>query len=253
MSIKHITTELKDFKNHFLLWFILLTVIMIVMITVKFPFGTDTNTIVSQIFSISKVDLLPNNVELISISPIMSFWVEIKVSTLMSFVLLLPYLLYSILTYLSPALFPKEKKKLLIFTMMASALFFIGMTFSYLYLIKPMFTGLFSFNNDLSVKPFLPVDEYVSWVLASLFMAGILFLLPIAMYMLTALKIVSIRFWIYRWREVFIIFLVIASIITPDVSGVSVLVLTIPMILLYTFGILLAARATKNSKTRQLD
>ena len=262
MSLNRILTELKDFKNHFLLWFISLIILVIVISTVKLPVNfllnsryiensqgiQEKKTLISQIFIIIKKDLLPEDVELISISPIVAFWVEIKISMLISFLILAPYLFFSIVSYLSPALFPKEKRKLFIFTIMASILFFGGIVFSYIFLVKTMFTALFSFNSDLSVKPFLPVDEFVSWTLATLFITGFLFMLPISMYVLTVLRIVSVRFWVFRWREVFIIFLIAASIITPDVSGVSVLILTIPMILLYTFGIIISARAVKKVK-----
>lgn len=110
-----------------------------------------------------------------------------------------------------------------------------------MYIVAPMFKFLLSFSQNIPVTQFLAIDEFISWTLAALLMTGLLFLLPIFMYSLAALRIITARFWINQWREAFIVFLIISSVATPDVSGLSVIILSIPMIFLYGLGIALSS------------
>lgn len=264
----NLSEELTQIKRHFLVWILLLLTVTVISCSIKFTFPeinttkdgpgqyvdkNEEKTIVAYFFTKAKEDLLPRNAELISTSPITVFLVQIKIGLLASFVILLPYLFYSFVSYLSPALFPREKRRLVLIVLFSSALFVSGIVFSYLFLVKSMFGLLLSFNDDFSVQSFLPVDEFISWSLAALFMTGILFLLPVFMYSLTSFKIIKTRFWTTRWREAFILFLIISSVITPDVSGVSVVILSLPMSLLYLLGITLSALSERNGLPRRVS
>ncbi len=261
----NLSEELTQIKRHFLVWILLLLTITIISCSVKFQFPEikttkeesgqfadkrERKTVVAYFFTKAKEDLLPSKAELISTSPITVFLVQIKIGLLASFVILLPYLFYSFISYLSPALFPREKRRLILLVLFSSLLFVSGIVFAYSFLIKSMFSVLLAFNDDFLVQSFLPVDEFISWSLAALLMTGILFLLPIFMYSLTSFKIVKTRFWTTKWREAFILFLIISSIITPDVSGVSVIILSLPMSLLYVAGIMLSALSERNSRAK---
>lgn len=265
MNFSFIRKELFELRRSFLPWFLVFIIVTGLITSYKVPVmhvrheqtkyvvfsEHEKQTLVAQFFSQTKKDLLPKGVELISTSPITVFLVQIKMALLIAFALTSPYLFFSLMTYISPALRKKEKRILLIAAFLASLLFISGIIFAYMFLVQSMFSVLLSFNTDLEVKPYLLVDEFMSWTLAALFMTGILFLLPLFMYVFTALRIVSSYFWASRWREVFVIFLVISSIITPDVSGVSIILLTIPMIILYTIGIIVSSYTERKRKQKE--
>jgi sec-independent protein translocase protein TatC len=213
--------------------------------------SVSSQTLVSLFFVRAKLDLLPPEIVVISTSPITVFLMKIKIALLGSLVINLPYLLFSFVRYLSPALLPKERRRLRYMVVASTGLCFLGMFFAYHFLVRSMFAILFSFNFDSAVTQYLAIDEFVSWTLAALGITGLLFLLPIFMYMLTIFRIAKSRFWIAKWREASILFLVIASIITPDVSGVSVLLLSVPMASLYAIGIGLSLFYERRHKVRR--
>ena len=206
---------------------------------VKIPvLSTIGPNIVTQIFLKIEHDVLPQGVQLVSLSPITVFLLQLKIALFASFAMSLPIFLYCMVRYISPALFVRERLQLIFVTVMISFFFLLGVIFSYKFLVLQMFTILFSFNHGLQVASMLDVNEFMSWTLASLFVTGVLFLLPFFMYGLCALRVVSSRFWVQYFREVFLGFLIISAIITPDVSGVSILILSIPMVALYSLGII---------------
>lgn len=249
----NIRRELHDIKSNFLKWFFTFIIVSVLLFSVGFSYTTingisfpfpslaSTSHSLSALFFIqAKHDLLPPSVILITTSPISVFLVQFEIAFLGGFLLTLPYLLYSVFRYLSPALFPREKKMLLYSITILTILFFGGAFFAYRFLILSMFTMLLSFNLSLDVAQYLSIDEFMSWTLSTLLLTGSMFLFPILMYVLSFLRITRSSFWVRYWREAAVIFLIIASIVTPDVSGISIILLSLPMTLLYIFGIVLS-------------
>src|SRR3989338_3655187 len=91
------------------------------------------NPITLQIFQKIKSDLLPSGVELIVTNPLTAFVFEIELSMLLAFVILFPFFLYKIISYLKPALFSHEKKLLLQSLIPSSLLFVIFGFYCYNY------------------------------------------------------------------------------------------------------------------------
>ena len=247
----NIRGELLDIKRHFLIWGILFFfgVVALCGFSVSVSQGFDaegflkpsvSKSLASLFFIQTKNDLLPEGVELIATSPITAFLIHLKIGILGSFVLFLPVLLYSFGRYLSPALYREERRNFLLLTFLSTILFLAGVVFAYRLLVLKMFSALFSFNTSLDVTPYLAADDFISWVLSALIISGVLFLLPIFMYTLAVIRVVGSSFWVIRWREAFVVFLVCASLITPDVSGFSVVLLMLPVACLYMFGIFFA-------------
>src|SRR3989338_7442702 len=83
---------------------------------------------------------------------------------LLAFVILFPFFLYKIISYLKPALFSHEKKLLLQSLIPSSLLFFIGCLFSYYYVIPTTFEVLYPYAIHLGVIPFFSLAEFTSSV-----------------------------------------------------------------------------------------
>lgn len=248
--------EIKDIKNSLLTWFIIFILGIICVgalglqkqdikgYTVYMPSVT-AHSVASSFFIDAKTKLVPEGVSLLATNPITVFIAQIKIAVLISFVLTFPVFLYGLFRYLSPALYKKESRSMVLLLIPSTLLFIGGAYFAYAYIIPPMFKALYTFTLDAGVAPFFDVEEFISWVLVSMFMVGAMFLLPIFMYLVSFLGVLPRRFWLDHWRGALMTFLVLSAIITPDVSGISVLFLSIPMIALYVVGLLLVLLTKK--------
>jgi sec-independent protein translocase protein TatC len=153
-------------------------------------------------------------------------------------------MIYRIFKFLSPALYKKEKRTVFKILLPSIILFFGGVVFSYVFIIPPTFKVLYSFNTILGVMPFFSVSEFIGWTLSLMFMTGVMFLLPVFMYILSFIGFVSSEVWFKNWRVALAVFLIVSAVITPDGSGVTMLLLSVPMITLYVTGAGLSRKST---------
>jgi sec-independent protein translocase protein TatC len=243
--------ELKEIKKRFLPWFhafILISLFFFCFGFRKFsffrkniflPFPT-VNSISAQFFLKIKKDLLPENVQLVALSPISAFLVQIVISLFFGFIFTFPYFVFQFFSYLSPALYENEKKYIFKILIPSSFLFLLGCLFSYFFLIPFTFKILYSFTSVLEVTPFFDLDKFLTLILGLMFATGILFLTPIFMALLSYFNLVSLNFWKKNWQIAFFIFIVISAIITPDGSGITQLILSFILTGLYFLGYILS-------------
>lgn len=181
-------------------------------------------------------DLLIKEMELIVTSPLDALLVQIKISLFLAFVLTLPFLLYKIASYLSPALRKKEKRAILKALVPSMILFVSGCLFAYFFLIPTTFKFLYPYVLAIEAKPFFAVNQFVSLVLLLTIVVGIVFLLPIFMILLSYLGIVDAGLWKKNWRYAILIFLILAAVVTPDGTGITMALLSLPLTVLYFVG-----------------
>jgi len=189
-------------------------------------------------------DLLPEDVRLIVTNPLSAFLAQLIISLFLSFIFTLPFFIFKIMLYLSPALFKKEKKAAILILFPSIFLFFTGFFFAYFFLIPLTFKVLYPYATVIGATPFFSVQEFISLVFGIMIAVGVMFLLPIFMILLSYFNIVSSDFWKKKWHYSFLIFLVFSAIITPDGSGVSMIILFMPMMALYLFGAIIAAKSS---------
>ncbi|MCX6751588.1 MAG: twin-arginine translocase subunit TatC [Candidatus Nomurabacteria bacterium] len=188
------------------------------------------------IFNKIQTDLLPPNVHLVVTDFLSGFTAQIILSLLLAFIITFPFLLYRVIKYLSPALFEHEKKAILKAILPSSFLFFIGCAFAYYFVIPMTFKILFPYATIISATPFFSVDQFISSIVSLMFAVGIMFLLPLLMILLSFLGIVDGAFWQNKWRHMLLFFTILTAIITPDGTGVTMIILLVPMVLLYSIG-----------------
>lgn len=204
-----------------------------------FPTGYTFSVIV---FERVTRDLLPTGVQLIVTNPVSAFLVQMQISLLLAFIVTLPLSIYGMMRYLLPALFEKEKKAIIWILFSSIFLFFVGCLFAYLLLIPLMFRVLYSYTSIINVVPFFSVQEFISSVFGLMIATGVMFLLPIFMVSLNFLNIAEAGFWKDRWHYAFLFFLIFSAIITPDGTGITMMMLTLPLSGLYGLGILLSRK-----------
>ncbi|PDS24904.1 twin-arginine translocase subunit TatC [Flavobacterium branchiophilum] len=163
------------------------------------------------------------------------------------FILGFPYILWEIWKFISPALYKNEKKNAILFITTSSILFFIGVLFGY-FLILPLSVQFFgAFNVSKVIQNEFNLDNYMGMVKTSVISCGLIFELPIIIYFLTKLGLVTaVSLREYR-RYAIVIILIVAAIITPP-DILSQIIVSIPLLVLYEASILIAIMVNKKQQ-----
>ena len=176
------------------------------------------------------------------------FSTDIWTSITAGFILAFPFILWEFWKFISPALYDKEKRYAGVFIISTSLLFFLGVLFGY-FLIMPLsinFLGNYTISD--MVKNDVDLNSYLSLVKTTVLSCGIVFELPIIIFFLAKVGLVSAEFLRKYRRYAFVIILIIAAIVTPP-DVVSQMIVTIPLVILYEISILIAARMNRQPKT----
>jgi len=179
-----------------------------------------------------------------------------KVSLYGGLILAGPYLLYQFVMFIKPALTRREKGYFYTLLPGVLILFFGGVMFCYFILLPPALRFLYySFPSFVGgdINPIWTVDNYVSVVTRLLFWLGVVFEIPILMYFLSKIGVISPA-WIRRkWRYAVVIAFIIGGVITPTFDPVNQSLVAGPIILLYGLGYLLAKLARLGSKREETE
>lgn len=205
-------------------------------------FGTPS--LATEIFLSAKAFLVPPDVPLVVLGPVSAFVAPMIMAFLVSLLATFPYILYSFLHFIIPALYKKERKNLYIIVLPSLALFYLGCSLAYFIIIPQTFSILYAFASPIGVTPFFSLDAFISSVFLLTITVGLIFLLPVIMVMLTRLSIVPQKFWLKHWRGAILISLIFSALFTPDGSGVTMAFLFIPLIVLYGVGIVLSRKGS---------
>ncbi len=155
------------------------------------------------------------------------------------FILAFPYILWLLWSFISPALYEKERKSAKLFVFVASLLFFLGVLFGY-FVVIPMSVNFFAtFKVSDIVKNQFSLDSYIGLIKTSVIASGLFFELPIIIFFLTKLGLVTPKFLRKYWKYAVVIILIVAAIVTPP-DVVSQLIVAIPMLLIYEASIFIS-------------
>lgn len=175
------------------------------------------------------------------------FSTHIWVSFIAGFILAFPYLLIELWRFVKPGLHSSERKGARGIIFFASILFLIGVLFGY-YLISPLsiqFLGTYTVSKE--VTNFIDLLSYISTVSTVTLAAGLVFELPIIVYFLARIGILTPQ-WMRTYRKhALVAILVLSAIITPpDVS--SQILVSLPILVLYEISIRICARVVKRQE-----
>jgi sec-independent protein translocase protein TatC len=160
------------------------------------------------------------------------------------FIIAFPFILYLLWGFISPALYEKEKKNAIKFILISSVLFFLGVAFGY-FIIVPMSINFFAtFQVSAIVKNQFSVDSYISMVKTSVIACGLFFELPIIIYFLSKIGLVSPEFLRNSRKYSIVIILIVAAIVTPP-DVISQIIVAIPMMIIYELSIFISVFVTK--------
>lgn len=170
--------------------------------------------------------------------------VVMKVSLLFGFVGALPMVLYQVLMFVAPGLTAQERRFVFITLPAALVLFAGGVVFAYFVLLPPALRFLLTFGSELAT-PMIRIGTYVNLVVTLLFWVGLVFEMPLVVFILARLGIVSPEGLVKGWRLAVVGAFVLGAIITPTFDPVNQTLVAGPLIVLYTLSIALAYLARR--------
>lgn len=174
------------------------------------------------------------------------FSTHIWVSITAGFIIAFPYVLYQFWKFISPGLYQNERFFARGVIFISSMLFFMGVLFGY-YVVVPFsinFLGNYKVS-DIVMNEF-DIDSYIGIVRAAVLSSGLIFELPVIIYFLTKIGLVSSSFLKSSRKYMVVIILILSAIITPpDVA--SQIAVAIPIMILYEISILIAKRIERKA------
>lgn len=175
------------------------------------------------------------------------FFTHMWIALLGGIILAFPYVLWELWKFIKPALKDTESSPAKFFVIVASVLFLIGIFFGY-FLLFPMSYN-FLINYQLSdsgiVQTNNTLDDYISLISTMTLVSGIVFELPILVYFLTRLSLLTPGFMRKYRKYAVVVILIAAAVITPSPDVTSQMVVAVPMYLLYEVSIFVSAYVVK--------
>jgi len=152
-----------------------------------------------------------------------------------------PYLIYELWKFIRPALKDQEKKYARGIVFYTSFLFLTGVLFGY-YIITPMSVNfLGTYQVSAEVRNTITLDSFIGTVTTLTLMTGLVFEMPIAIYFLTKIGLMSPAFMRKYRRHAVVLILILAAIITPTSDATTLMLVAIPLWLLYEISIFVSA------------
>jgi sec-independent protein translocase protein TatC len=187
---------------------------------------------------------LPHDGHMIATDVAGAFFVPMKVTLMVAFLIALPYVLYQAWSFVAPGLYANERKLTAPLLFFSVVLFFIGMAFAFFIVFPTVFTFVNKFAPE-GVYVMTDIDKYLSFVMTTFLAFGVTFEVPVIVVVLVKVGLVSVA----KLREirpyVMVGAFVIGAIFTPP-DVLSQFLLAVPLLLLYEAGIIVAAMITKS-------
>ena len=173
------------------------------------------------------------------------FLLQINTSLLIGVILGIPYILWEIWRFIKPALLEKERHAASGFVLYSSLLFVIGILFGYYILVPESVAFLAGYTVSDTINNQFTISSYLSIVSTITLLTGILFELPIVIYILASIGILTGTFMRKTRRYAIVIIMIVGAIVSPSPDILTTTLATIPLLILYEVGIMVASVVEK--------
>jgi len=213
---------------------------MMCLLTEKIDLGSD--------FCVKEIPI-----QIINIQMAGQFTLQMNSSLMIGIMIGFPYLLYEIWRFVKPALSEEERNSATGFVFYASLLFALGVLFGY-YIITPLSVNfLANWQVSEQIANQITISSYLSSIATITLGTGIIFELPIVIYILSRIGIMTPQFMRTYRKYAFIIILIIAAIVTPTADALTMLTVTFPLVLLYEISIFIAEGVQKRKIKKEKE
>lgn len=170
-----------------------------------------------------------------------------KISLLSGVIMALPVIFFQVLAFIMPGLNPNERTWIWMAVPSATFFFVAGVTFAYFVMLPAALPFLINFMGiSTSPRP----KTYFSFVTNLMFWVGVIFEMPLVMYILARLKIVTAKNLVKQWRIALVVSAVVAALITPTADPVNMGLMMLPLFVLYLISIIFAVIARRERKEK---
>jgi len=192
-----------------------------------------------HLFARPLLEALPAGGKMIVTDVTGSFFVPMKVTMLVAFIIALPVVMYQLWAFIAPGLYLHERKLILPLVVSSYTLFIIGMAFAYFLVFPTVFKFMASYNAPLGAEMSTDIDNYLSFAMTTFLAFGITFEVPVIVVVLVRMGMVPLAKLKEIRPYVIVGAFVISAVVTPP-DVLSQLLLAVPMMLLYELGLLVA-------------
>jgi sec-independent protein translocase protein TatC len=176
--------------------------------------------------------------KLVQISPMETFsTVWVKLPMLASIFLASPWILFQVWGFIAPGLYRRERRWAAPFVISSAGLFITGGLFGYFVAFRYGLTFLLGIGRDIHIQPMVSITEYFDLFVNVILGIGLVFELPVLIFFLTLLRIVSPGFLVRHSRYAILGICIIAAVVTPTPDVFNMMLFAVPMCLLFYVGI----------------
>ncbi|OWP55902.1 MAG: translocase [Thermoplasmatales archaeon B_DKE] len=239
----------------FFVLFVALRIDFIHVFGVTMPFVTvdPYQNIGAQFLQVLEVHVLPSSTQLIIVKPTDAVVADFYVCLFLSLIFTMPVLVYQAAAFIGPALKSSEKALVRVTLLPATFLFISGAVIGVWFIAPVLFRVFFLFDVGLGAQPTSSVLSFISFLLIYVAAFGISFEIPVFMVGLTRIGVVKYEVWRKNWRYAIIGSLIFGMIFSPGVTGFTMVVIAIPMIILYFGGMYFARRTERKNFVDQSE
>lgn len=197
-------------------------------------------SLVSMIYANAIIAFLAGPVEtvgnrLITISPTDPIIIFFKISFTAGTILAMPVIVYQVISFVAPGLYPHEKRILLAMLPGIMLLFVCGAAFAFWIMIPLAVQFLSDFMSSIDKE--WTIDRYYGFVTRIVFWIGVAFEMPLVITALARIGLVSGPTLLHYWRHAIVVIAIVAAFITPTVDPVNMAIVMAPLIVLYLMSV----------------
>lgn len=207
--------------------------------------GMKTKELLQKYFEFPDICINQHPMPLQNITMGGQFNMHVWVSLISGLILAFPYVFYQFWKFIAPAFYEKERHSALKAIIVCSGLFMLGILFGYFVILPFSIDFLTTYSVSDQIENKINFVSYISNITTVTMASGLVFELPVVVYFLSKIGVITPAFMRKYRRHAFIIILIIAAIITPP-DVISQIMVTIPLIILYEASIFISAVVVRN-------
>ena len=214
-----------------------LTIVVVSVIVCALIVYFATPTLIE--LKIGQIEAAMRGAELVVMSVLGGFTIRFKVALFFSVIICSPIIIWEVLAFFLPALKPKERRWVVPTVAAMVLLFFLGMVFCF-FIIQPAAFG-WLLDQSFEIGTIVPnAEDYLDIYMLLEIGFGIAFQLPLVIFYLSIIHLVPYRTFRSQWRVVYVGFMVLSAIVTPDASPVTMILMFAVLIFLYEAALAVA-------------
>jgi sec-independent protein translocase protein TatC len=194
---------------------------------------------------------LPSGTRLAFLGLTDPFLMYFKVAALAALFLASPFVLYQAWRFIAPGLYPRERHYALPFVLVTTMFFLAGGAFGYYVAFPAAAKFLLGMGDQLT--PVITVTAYFSFLMTLILGLGLMFELPVLIFLLSVLGVVTPRFLMRQFRWAVVLIFIVAAIVTPTPDIFNQCVFAVPGVALYLLGVGAAAIVTRGRDKRRRE